>query len=188
MNDDTSEAHLFAWSWVDVEGVVVAVQSVEHRCVLRRGVLVHSIGLLALWWREVLALGTLGTSPTALSDEECRANDARVDFVRLGVDYVRLCLHDSAWLALVVDSKNCVPALELPALGGCGKSLVEDHLSLAIENASAVQLGNSGDVCSAFGLSSIEVDHFLGSVLEGEDDGVCWEGSKVLIEFLEEAY
>jgi hypothetical protein len=34
-------------------------------------------------------------------------------------------------------------------------------------------------------LRGVEVDYFLGGFLEGEDDGVGWEGGEVGVEFLE---
>lgn len=61
---------------------------------------------------------------------------------------------------------------------------MEDHLSLAIENAGAIELWDAGNLRTGLELGCIEVDDFLGSVLEWQEDGVCRERREVWVEFL----
>ena len=61
--------------------------------------------LLALGRREILRRRAFGAAPSALADEEPRANGATVYFVRLFVHNELLCLHNGAWLALVIHAE-----------------------------------------------------------------------------------
>jgi hypothetical protein len=74
--------------------------------------------------------------------------------------------------------------LEGAAFGGRGDGFEEGHGALAVDNALGVELGDAGDAGVAGGLRGVEVDYFLGGFLEGEDDGVGWEGGEIWVEFL----
>jgi len=152
---------------------------------LQRGlVLVHSVRLFALRRRVVLALRTLRTTPSSLTNEERRASNLSVQIPIRGINEVHLCLHDGAGLALVVDTKDFLAQLEGAAFGARGNGFEEGHGALAVDDALGVELGYAGDAGIAGGLRGVEVDYFLGGFLEGEDDGVGWEGGEVGVQFL----
>lgn len=184
MDNDTSEAHFLSRLGIDVEWVIVPVQTVQSSRLIVCRLLVYSIWLLALWWREVLALWSLRSTPVALSNEERRSDDTRVDLASLRIHDIVLCFKDGARLSLVVDANHLAPRFKLPALAADGKWLVEDHLALAIEDALIVELGDTRDLRTAGILGGVEVDYVLRGVLKGEDNWVGREDGEVGVEFL----
>jgi hypothetical protein len=64
------------------------------------------------------------------------------------------------------------------------KWLEELNLPLSINNALVIEFWNTGNGCCTG--ATIEIDHFLVFVLEGQDDWVGGEGSKVGVQFVEE--
>lgn len=95
-----------------------------------------------------------------------------------------MCLHYGSGLAFVVYAENFLAELERAAFGSCGDGFEESHGAFAVDYAFGVEFGHAGDACIAGGLGGVEVDYFLGGFLEGEDDGVGWEGGEVGVEFL----
>lgn len=184
MQDRAAETHRLARLRRCVQRVVIAIQTVQVRCLQCGLVLVHSIRLFALRRRVVLALRTLGTSPSALTNEERGSSDLRVNITIRRVDEVHLGLHDGAGLALVIHAEDFLAQLEGAAFGGCRDGLEESHGALAVDDALGVEFGHAWDTSIASGLRCVEVDYFLGGFLEGKDDGVGWEGREVGVEFL----
>lgn len=184
MDNHAAEAHLFAGLRVDVQRVVVAVEAVEDGGFVVGGLFVDGVGLFALGWGEGLGLRPLGSAPVALADEEGAADGAAVDLACLRVHDVVLCLEHSARLALIVHTNDLAPGLKLAALARDGEGLVEDHFTLAVEDALVVELRDSGDLRAAGILGGVEVDGLLRNALEGEDYGIGWEDCEVGVEFL----
>lgn len=185
VQDRSTEAHRLAGLWRRVQRVVIAVQTVKVRRLQCGLVLVHSIRLFSLRRRVVLALRTLGAPPSSLANEERGPSDFSIQVPIRSVHEVHLRLHDSAGLALVVDAEDFLAQLEGAAFGGRRDGLQERHRALAVNYTLGVELGHTGDAGIAGRLCGVEVDYFLGGFLEGEDDGVGWEGGEVGVEFLD---
>lgn len=166
VDDLTAEAHLLARLRGRVERIVVSIQPIQQGRLPGGLVLERYIWCLALWRGEVLGGGTLGPSPVALADEEGAPDGAGIDFARAGVDQVLLGLEDGAGAALVIDAKDLCADLELAALRGDGQGLQELDQALAVDDAGVVKVRNAGDLDGLLG--SVEIDDFLGGVLE------CW--------------
>lgn len=165
VDDGATKAHLLTRLRVGVQGVVVAIKSVQKGSLLRRLVLESGIGVLALGRREVLSGRALGTTPVALGHEKGAANGTSVDLAGADLDQVGLRLDDGAGAALVVDANHLVPDLELLALGGGGQRLEELDQSLTIHHSRGVEIRDSGDLDSLLG--GIEINDLLGVGLEG---------------------
>lgn len=164
MHDGTGKAHLQTGLGGGVERVVVAVKAVQQSRLLGDLVLQDHIRLLVLGRREVLGRRALRSSPVALSDVEAAAGDARVDIAIASVNQRRLGLNDGTGTALVVDAENLGSNLELLA-SGCGRdSLDKLDLALAIDTATWVKLGHSGNSDGLLG--GIKVYDFLAGTLE----------------------
>jgi hypothetical protein len=107
---------------------------------------------------------TLGPSPSSLSNVEATAYSPAVGFAGLHVYKPLLCLDDCAGFALVIDTEDLAPDLELATLAGDRNWLVELKLALAVEDMLSVELGYAID---GLGIGpSVKVDYFLVGVLE----------------------
>ena len=157
VNDDAAEAHLLAGLRVDVEGVVVAVEAVQDGGLGSGLVLENDIGLLVLGRGEVLGGGALGTAPVALVDVEGGGVDARVNLVGGGIYDVGLGLDNGAGAALVINTGNLGPRLELLALRGGGKLLEELDPALTVNDTGRVEDRDARDVDGLLG--GVEVDY-----------------------------
>lgn len=82
--------------------------------------LVNGIWLLALGWWEVGVLGTLGSAPVALADEEARSHGSSVHFAGPGFYEFLLRLHDRTRRTLIPNADHLTANLELFALRGRG--------------------------------------------------------------------
>ncbi|CAN8098661.1 unnamed protein product [Discula destructiva] len=164
MNNIAPEPHLLPRLRRRVQGVVVAVQSVQQRRLARRLVLECHVRCLRFRRREVLRGGALGSTPVALPYEEGAANGARVDIAGACVDQILLDLQDGARPALVVDAEDLGADLESAALRGSGQGLQELDQALAVDNAGVVKVRHTGDFDGLLG--SVEVNHLLGGALE----------------------
>jgi hypothetical protein len=102
----------------------------------------------------------------------------------------RLCVHqpllgldDRTRLALVINTKDLAPDLELAAFAGDRNRLEEFKLALTIKDMLGVKLGYTID---GFGVrAGVKVDYFLVRVLEWQDDGICREGSELRVQLLQ---
>lgn len=164
VHDGTWEAHLDTRLGGGVQGVVVAIQTVQVGSLPGYLILQHPVGLLVLGRGEVLGGRALGTAPVALGHVESAAEETGVDFVGVGIDELELGVDDGAGTALVVDAEDLLADLELVALGGDGQGLEELNLSLAVDDAAGVEVGNAGDLNLL--LRGVEVNHFLCVALE----------------------
>ena len=125
---------------------------------------------------------TLGSSPSSLSNVEATAYSPAVGFAGLRIYKPLLCLDDCARFALVIDTEDFAPDLELATFAGDRNWLVKLKLALAIEDMLCVELGYAID---GLGVGpSVKVDYFLVCMLEGQNDGVCRKGSKLRMQFL----
>ena len=113
VHDRTAESHGFAWLWGGVKRVIVAIEPVQVCGFQTDWMSILRIRLLALWWREVLRLGALRSTPIALADEECTADGAGVELSSLSVYEIGLRLHYGAGLALVVYANNLATYFEI---------------------------------------------------------------------------
>jgi hypothetical protein len=120
--------------------------------------------LSAFRGRIVYCRRTLGPSPSALADEEARADGAGVDFSRVLVDDGLLGLDDGAGLALVVDAQDFGAEFEGAALRGGGEGFEELEQALAVDDAAGVEFGDAGD--RVRGLRRVEIDYFLRCLFE----------------------
>lgn len=150
--------------------------------VLRARVSIQVIFTVCALCDHSIAVLTLRSSPTALSDVEAASDRPRVRLTTLCVHQALLGLDHGTWLALVVYTKNLASDLKLPALGAYGQGLEKLDLALAIENALGVELWYALDGSAI--AARVEVDNFLVGVLEWEDDRVGGEGSKGRVQFL----
>lgn len=164
MNDGATKAHFLSGLWGGVEGVVVAIQAVEQSSLVCGLLLQDNIGLLILGRREVDSRRALGTVPVTLGNVERAAYDSAVDIAAGCLDEIRLCFDNATGAALVVDTKDLCADLKVLALGGCGETLEELHLALAIDDAAGVEFGDTGDLDGL--LSGVEVDYFILLALE----------------------
>lgn len=164
MDDDTAEAHLLTGLRVNVEGVVIAVETVEDRRHVGRLVLELDVGGLALRGRVVLGRGALGAAPVALADVEAAGEGAGVDLASAGVYEVILGLDDGAGPTLVVDAEHLAPELELLAFGGGRERLQELDDTLAVDDSSCVEFGHTGNLDGFLG--GIEINDLLLVVLK----------------------
>lgn len=76
-----------------------------------------------------------------------------------------LGLNDGARLALVIDSDDFVPELELATLARGREGLQYGELALAIDSMAVVQVGHTGNVDGL--LARIEISDLLVGELEG---------------------
>ena len=126
---------------------------------------------------------TLRSSPSTLTNVKATANSPAVCLACFGIHEPLLCLDDCAGLPLVVDTEHLTPDLELATLAGGRNRLQEFELALAVENMLGIELGYTSDWLSV--RASVEVDYFLISVLERQDNGVCGECCKLGMQFLQ---
>lgn len=164
VDDHTTEAHLGTRLRVGMEGIVVAIESVQQRGFVGGLVLKHQVGLLALGRGEVDGGRALGTAPVALANVEGRGGNASVGLVLLGVDEVGLGLDDGPGLALVVDTEDLGADLKFPAGGGGREGLEELEEALAVDDAGGVEDGDAGDGDGLLG--GVKVDYFGVRLLE----------------------
>lgn len=124
------------------------------------------VGLLftSLGGRVIDGRGTLGTSPSSLSDEESRADSPRVNFTRVLVDDGLLGLDHGAGLALVVDPQNLGAEFEVSPFGARGQGFEELDQPLAIDDPPGVEFRDSRDGVGLLG--GVEIYHFLGRLFE----------------------
>ena len=124
---------------------------------------------------------TLRTTPTTLTNIEATANSSTIRLPRLRINKPVLRL-DNGCLAFIVYTQHLASDLELAAFAAHGQWLEELYLALAVEDVLGVELGDAFD---GLGIAArVEVDDFLVRVLEGEDDGVGWEGCEGWVQFL----
>lgn len=164
VDDDAAKAHLPARFGRRVQGVVVAVETVQVRRLVGGLVRQHGVRLPVFRGREVLGGRALGPVPAALADEEGARRHARVDVAARAVDQVRLHVEDGAGPALVVDAEDFGPGLERPAGRAGGQRLEEFHLALAVHHALVVKVGHPRDLDSLGG--GVEVYDILCVALE----------------------
>lgn len=145
MHDCTSKVHGLAWAGFRVQRVVVAIETIQMRRLRSGRVLIYSIRLLTIRRREIRALGSLGPTPVALPNKEARTHGPRVYLPIPSVYEILLRLHDSAGLALVPNTDDFAPDLEVPALGGRGQGFEEGDGPLAIYDAAGVEFGDTWD-------------------------------------------
>jgi hypothetical protein len=136
----------------------------------------NSIRLLPLRRGEVLRSGTLGATPIALAYEERTPHNPGIRFPSLLIDDILLVLNDAAGFAFVVYADDFIAEFEFSAGGGGREGLEESHEALAVEDAAGIELRHAGDWDGALG--GVEVDYFLGCVLEccGKLGGKCEVG------------
>jgi hypothetical protein len=126
----------------------------------------HSIRLLPFRRREVLRGRPLRTPPIALANEERTPNSPRIDLSAVLLNQILLCLYNTASLAFIIDTNDFAADLECLA-GGCRREgFQEGKEPLAVDDAARVEFGDARD--GVGGLSGVEVDYFLGGLLE------CW--------------
>lgn len=106
-----------------------------------------------------------------------------VCLARLRIDESLLRLDNRTRLALVVDAKHLASDLKLATLTRNGDWLQEFEFALAVEDVLGVELRYAVD---GLGIGAgVKVDHFLVSVFEGQNNGVCREGGELGVQFLE---
>jgi hypothetical protein len=99
-----------------------------------------------------------------LTDEKARANGSGVYLACLFIYNGLLGLNHCAGLAFIIDSNDLRPQLEFSSFGGGREWFQELDQALAVDDTSGVELGHTGDWIAR--LRSIEVDDFLGGLLE----------------------
>jgi hypothetical protein len=119
-----------------------------------------------------------------LTDVKSTADSSGILLSRLDVNKDLLGLYNTAWLALVEDTKHLGPDLEFPAMRCGWERLVKLNLALSIDDAAGIELWHAGDRTSC--RSRIEIYYFLVGVLEWEDDWVSRKGRKAWMKFIEE--
>ncbi len=88
---------------------------------------------------------TFGSSPSSLSNVETAAYSPGVGLACLCIYKPLLCLNDCAGLALVVDTENLAPDLELAARAGHGDGFQALNLALTVKDILGVELGYASD-------------------------------------------
>lgn len=162
--------------------VVVTIQSVKQSGLWAGLVSDCGIWLLVLWWWVVHGRWALWSIPVTLADEEGGAVGAGVHFSGIFINQLLLSVNNGTSLSLVVNADDSVAELEVAACGGWWEGLKEGHGALAVEDALSVEFRDAWDRDCALG--GVEVNHFLGSGLEWEDDWVGWENGEFWVEFL----
>lgn len=107
---------------------------------------------------------TFGSAPTTLANQEATAENFGVDFAGLFVHNGLLGLYHSTRLALIIDTNDSVPQLELPSRAGGRKGLEDRQFTLAVDSMAVIQLRDPWNVSCL--LACVEVGHLLVGELE----------------------
>lgn len=107
---------------------------------------------------------TLGSTPTALSDQETAGQHCVIYFTTFNVHNRLLGLNHSAGLALIIDTNHLIAELKLATFAGGREWLQHRELALTIDTVTVVQVRHTGNVNSL--LTCIEIGHLLISEFE----------------------
>ena len=120
---------------------------------------------------------TLRTTPSPLPYIKPTTHFPRIHLPRLRINKHFLRLYNRPRFALIIDTQDLAPNLELPPLARNGDRFEELQFALAVKDVLCVELGDPSDGRAV--RAGVEVDDFGVSVFEGEDDGVGGEGGEV---------
>lgn len=113
---------------------------------------------------------------------ESTADFSGINFASLRINKHFFRLYDCAWLSLVIHAQHFAPDLELAALTSHWDRLEELELALTVQHMLRIELGYACDGRTV--RARVEINDFRVGMFEWEDNWICWESSKVGVEFL----